>query len=213
MRDEKGSERSFILPPSSFSMNPPLLEVILQLHFDPVLLAEDRLQYFFKINSDSSNDIRILTDRIELSSNRGVSFPRLRSDWTRILDSFFDIFRIHSLNHISLGYLNEIPIQDLRDFRNLLNLRIEMPPSLNDRFEFFRTECTYKYDFGEIRVWLQPDWDEQLEEYCIQLNLESRHAGVVRTEDIFPKLQELHEGIKDLFRQILSEAYIRQLPQ
>jgi len=194
-------------------LNPPLLEVILQLHFDPVLLAEDRLQYFFKMNSDSPGDVRIFTDRIELSSNRGISFPRLRSDWTRILDSFFDTFRIASLNQISLAYLNEIPLQDLRDFRNLLNLRIEMPPSLNDRFEFFRTECTYKYDFGEIRVWLQPDWDEQIESYCIQLNLESLHIGQVRTDHLFLRLQELHDGIKTVFREILSESYIRQLPQ
>ena len=194
-------------------MNPPLLEVRLQLHFDPVLLAEDRLQYFFKINSDSPNDIRILNDRIELTSDRGVSFPRLRSDWTRILDSFFDTFRISTLNMISLAYLNEIPIQNLRDFRGLLNLRIEMPASLTDRFEFFRTECTYKYDFGEIRVWLQPDWDEQIESYCIQLNLESRHVGLVRSENLFLKLQELHDGIKTVFREILSDSYIRELPQ
>ncbi len=194
-------------------MNPPLLEVVLQLSFDPVLLAEDRLQYFFNINCDSQDNIRIFTDRIELSSSRGVSFPRLRSDWTRILDSFLDTFRITSLNQISLAYLNEIPLQDLRDFRNLLNLRIEMPPSLNERFEFFRTECTYKYDFGEIQVWLQPDWDEQIDSYCIQLNLESRHIGQVPSSSLFFQLQELHDGIKTVFREILSESYIRQLPQ
>ncbi len=194
-------------------MNPPLLEVRLQLSFDPVLLAEDRLQYFSEITRESLDDIRILTDRIEISSSRGVSFPRLRSDWTTILDSFFDTFRITSLNQISLAYLNEIPLQDLHDFRNLLNLRIEMPSSLNERFEFFRTECTYKYDFGEIRIWLQPDWDEQIESYCIQLNLESRHIGQVRADHLFLRLQELHDGIKTVFREILSESYIRELPQ
>ncbi len=194
-------------------MNTPLLEVRLQLHFDPVLLAEDRLMYFFKINDESAGEIQILTDRIELGSRRGVSFPRLRSDWTRILDSFFDIFRITSLNQISLAYLNEIPLQNLRDFRDLLNLRIEMPPSLKERFEFFRTECTYNYDFGIIRVWLQPDWDEQMDAYCIQLSLEARHLGHLRTEDLFPQLLELHEGIKTVFREILSESYIRDLPQ
>lgn len=194
-------------------MNPPLLEVVLQLSFDSVLLAEDRLQYFFDINRDSQDNVRIFTDRIELSSSRGVSFSRLRSDWTRILDSFLDTFRITSLNQISLAYLNEIPLEDLRDFRNFLNLRIEMPPSLNERFEFFRTECTYKYDFGEIQVWLQPDWNEQMDSYCIQLNLESRHIGQVRSGDLFLQLQELHDGIKVVFREILSESYIRQLPQ
>ena len=214
-------------------MNPPLLEVILELQFDPVEMPQDRLQYFYRLNSnllpetcaaetpylaclqsvDQNDSMLIAPDQIEISSKRGISFPRLRSEWTQLLDPFLDIFSIRSLQRISLVYWNEIPLQDLRDFRDYLNITFEMPSPLKERFEFFRSEFIYKYPFGEIKVWLQPDWDDQFEAYCIQLNIESRHLGNLSREALLPKLQELHEGIKDVFRQILSVDYIRGLPQ
>jgi hypothetical protein len=88
-----------------------------------------------------------------------------------------------------------------------------MPSYLNDRFEFFRSEFTYKYEFGQIKVWLQPDWDDVLQNYCIQLNLESIQGGRVGRSELLPTMQRLHDGIKEVFRQILSDTYIKQLPQ
>ncbi len=194
---------------------------------------KDRVQYFYRMNSDLFSQSKAIdqpqialfqsvdgTDSVafsegqaELRSGLGISFPRLRSRWTRILDSFLDIFGIDALTLVSLSYLNEIPLEDLRRFREFLNISFEMPTPLNDRFEFFRSEFTYKYDFGQIKVWLQPDWDEAMENYCIQLNLESIYSGKVGRTELLPVIQQLHDGIKDVFRQILSDSYIKQLPQ
>jgi uncharacterized protein (TIGR04255 family) len=213
-------------------MNPPLIEVNLSLLFDPLTLSEDRLQYFYRMNNDLLPDVKTVehpaiasyisldrndsvligSEQIQIRSMKGVSFPRLRSNWTRVIDSFVDTFNIQSIRQISLSYLNEIAIQDLQNFRNYMNISFQMPSSLKERIGFFRSEFTYKYDFGEIHVWLQPDWDDQLENYCIQLSLESRHLKPVQREELFPRMQQLHEGIKDVFHQILSQNFIRQLP-
>ena len=213
--------------------DPPLLEVILQLQFDRAELPKDRVQYFYRMNSDllpetgiaekpqvasfqsidGSDLIAFSEVQSELRSQIGVSFPRLRSRWTRILDSFLDIFSIPAVTRVSLSYLNEIPLEDLRSFRSYVNIGFDMPTLLYDRFEFFRSEFTYKYDFGLIKVWLQPDWDEAMESYCIQLNLLSIHEGLIERSELLFVIQQLHDGIKDVFRQILSEAYIKQLPQ
>ncbi|HJZ12225.1 MAG TPA: hypothetical protein VJ521_08745 [Acidobacteriota bacterium] len=203
-------------------MQPPLVEVVVELQFDAVQLSNEKLQYFYHLNSDSlpesegtpeDSPISISAESVKLASRRGVSFPALRSTWTPLLDSFLAIFSIHQLKQLSLSYQNEIPIEDLRSFRNYLNINFEMPETLKERVEFFRSEFTYKYPFGEIKVWLQPDWDEEMENYCVQLNLEARHIGNVATPDLYPAIQQLHEGIKDVFRQILSQDYIRSLPQ
>lgn len=227
----------FIVLPSDFRilmpMNPPLLEIVLRLRYDPVEYTEERLQYFYRMNNDilaqsksmekptaacySSIDkldsILITSDQIELRSKRGTSYPRLQANWTRLLANLVDIFAVDSFSDVSLSYWNEIPLEDLHSFRNYLNISIEMPSSLKERFEFFRSEFIYKYDFGEIHVWLQPDWDEQMDSYCIQLNLEATHLGKVETRDLFSELIQLHEGIKDVFHQMLSQDYIQKLPQ
>lgn len=214
-------------------MNPPLLEVVLELNYKQIELSEERVSYFYRANADvlpnakgkderaaacfasvdDNESVILCADQIELRSLHGVSLPRLRSQWGKILASFFDIFGISELHEISLSYLNEIPLQDLRSFRDYLNLSFEMPTTLKERVEFFRSEFTYKYPFGQIKVWLQPDWDDAMENYCIQLNLESLNRGPIASADILGRLQELHDGIKDVFRQVLAEDYIRQLPQ
>lgn len=214
-------------------MNPPLLEVVLRMQFPSSDAPEEQLNYFCRKVSDilpvvqSAEHPQIVSlhnlkrtafltfssDHLELINKNGSSFPTLRPDWKPILEAAADCFQIRTISRLSLSYVNEIPIQDLRSFQDYLNFNIEMPLPLMERVEFFRTEFVYKYEFGEIRVWLQPDWDEQLESYAIQLSLESRRTGAmeaIRTPDY---LQEMHEGIKDVFRQILSEDYIRQLPQ
>lgn len=195
-----------------FEDRPPLLEVVLQLRFDPNDLAQERLA-FVDQTLPHSESIVIRTDRLELYSNQKVSFGRLRDNWSTLLPMILSTAGITTLNSVSLSYSNEIPLQDLRNFQNYLNISFEMPASLKDRIEFFRTEFTYRYEFGEIRVWLQPDWDDQLDAYCIQLNMESRHSGPVNIADLIPILDEMHSGLKDVFRQILSEGYVRSLPQ
>lgn len=214
-------------------MNPPLIEVNLTLQFEAAQMSQDRIQYFYRMNSDllpdmkkldsagkacflslDRNDSLIISDEtLHLRSTRGYSFPRLRSLWARIIDSFADTFNIAAFKQISLSYLNEIPLEDLHSFRNYLNISFQMPSVLKERIEFFRSEFTYKYEFGEIHVWLQPDWDDELEAYCIQLSLESRHLRAVGKEELLPTMQHLHDGIKDVFHQVLSQNFIRQLPQ
>ena len=214
-------------------MNPPLLKVELTLHFDPIAVTGDKLRYFQGINSellpvseimdpplicayssmDGMESMLISTDQIRLLSARGVSFPRLRRSWSRLIEAFLDVFGISILDQVSLVYLNEIELQNLQSFRNYLNISFEMPPALMERIEFFRSEFTYKYDFGEIHVWLQPDWDETSESYCIQLSLESRRVEKIAKNNVPTYVQQLHEGIKDAFHQILSRDFIERLPQ
>jgi uncharacterized protein (TIGR04255 family) len=213
-------------------MNPPLLEVSLQLHFESAQFTEERLQYFYRLvgdllpdskkmpnqvacytSIDKSSSLVLNRQLLELRSSAGISYPRLRSDWNRILSSFGDSFEVPEVQNVSLSYLNEIPLQDLQSFQNYLNISFAMPEPLEKRFEFFRSEFTYKYDFGEIKVWLQPDWDDELENYCLQLNLQSLQSGTVSTSALSTQLQELHDGMKDVFHQILSENFISQLPQ
>jgi uncharacterized protein (TIGR04255 family) len=191
---------------------PPLLEVVLQLQFDPNDMAQERLA-FVDQTLPHSQSLVIRADRLALHSSQKVSFGRLRDHWSTLLPMILNTAGITTLNSVSLSYSNEIPLQNLRNFQNYLNITFEMPASLKDRIEFFRTEFTYRYEFGEIRVWLQPDWDDQLDGYCIQLNMESRHTGPVVIADLIPILDEMHSGLKDVFRQILSEGYVRSLPQ
>jgi uncharacterized protein (TIGR04255 family) len=190
----------------------PLLEVSLQLHFDPNDVAQERLA-FVDQTLPHSESIVIRSDRLELHSSQKVSFGRLRDHWSTLLPMMLNTAGITTLNSVSLSYLNEIPLQDLRNFQNYLSISFQMPASLKDRIEFFRTEFTYSYDFGEIRVWLQPDWDDQIDGYCIQLSMESRTPGPVSVSDLIPLIDQMHSGLKDVFRQILSEDYIRRLPQ
>jgi uncharacterized protein (TIGR04255 family) len=182
------------------------------LGFDPNDVAQERLA-FVDQTLQHSESLVICADRLELHSSEKVSFGRLRDHWSTLLPMILNTAGITTLNSISLSYSNEIPLQDLRNFQNYLNISFEMPASLKDRIEFFRTEFTYRYEFGEIRVWLQPDWDDQIEGYCIQLNMESRHRGPVDVGDLILILDEMHSGLKDVFRQILSEGYVRSLPQ
>jgi uncharacterized protein (TIGR04255 family) len=183
----------------------PLVEVVLQLQFEPVDIPN--------MNGIDTASVVLGSDYLELHSNEKISFGGLRQSWGQLLPSLLQQLSVKQLNRISLSYLNEIPLENLRNFQNYLNISIDMPSSLKDRIEFFRSEFTYRYDFGEIRVWLQPDWDDELEGYCIQLNLESRKLGPVKTNDLFPLIEQMHAGLKDVFRQVLSEDYVRQLPQ
>jgi len=213
-------------------MNPPLLEVTLQVHFESAHFSDERLGYFYRLIADLFADSKKLSNQIacytsidktsslvldrqllELRSSAGISYPKLRSNWTHILSSFGDSFEVPEVQNVSLSYLNEIPLEDLQSFQNYVNISFAMPEPLEKRFEFFRSEFTYKYDFGEIKVWLQPDWDDELENYCLQLNLQSLQSGSISTSALGAQLQELHDGMKDVFHQILSENFIRQLPQ
>jgi uncharacterized protein (TIGR04255 family) len=192
----------------------PLLEVLLRLEFEKITVPQERFGFLEQIlPPDGSESLSVSDDALELRSSRRISFGRLRDFWSTLLESTLNTLEISSLESISLSYLNEIPLQDLRDFQEYLNISIEMPPILKDRIEFFRTEFTYKYDFGEIRVWLQPDWDDLLDGYCIQLNMESRKSGPVPVDDLIPVIDKMHTGLKDVFRQVLSENYVRRLPQ
>jgi uncharacterized protein (TIGR04255 family) len=191
---------------------PPLLEVVLQLQFDPNDMAQERLA-FVDQTLPHTESLVIRPDRLELHSSQKVSFGRLRDHWSMLLPMILNTAGINTLNSVSLSYSNEIPLQDLRNFQNYLNISFEMPATLKDRIEFFRTEFTYRYEFGEIRVWLQPDWDDQIDGYCIQLNMESRNPGPVNIADLILLLDEMHSGLKDVFRQILSDGYVRSLPQ
>jgi uncharacterized protein (TIGR04255 family) len=192
----------------------PLLEVVLRIEFEKITVPQERFGFLEQIlPPDGSESISISDDGLELRSTRKISFGRLRDFWSTLLESTLNTLQISNLDTISLSYLNEIPLQDLRDFQQYLNVTIQMPATLKDRIEFFRTEFTYKYDFGEIRVWLQPDWDDQLDGYCIQLNMESRKSGPVPVEDLINMIDKMHAGLKDVFRQVLSENYVKQLPQ
>ena len=191
---------------------PPLLEVTLLLHFDANEVAQERLA-FVSQTLPHSESIVVGSDRLELRSSEKVSFGRLRDHWSTLLPMVLNTAGIETLNSVSLAYWNEIPLQDLRNFQNYLNITFQMPASLKDRIEFFRTEFTYRYEFGEICVWLQPDWDDEIDAYCIQLHMESRHPGPVNVSDLIPILDEMHSGLKDVFRQVLSEGYVRSLPQ
>jgi uncharacterized protein (TIGR04255 family) len=192
----------------------PLLEVVLRIEFEKITVPQERFGFLEQLlPPDKSEAISIGADSLELRSARKISFGGLRDFWSTLLESTLNTLEISTLDSISLSYLNEIPLQDLRDFQQYLNVSIEMPPTLKDRIEFFRTEFTYKYDFGEIRVWLQPDWDDQLDGYCILLNMESRKGGPVPVDELIPAIDRMHTGLKDVFRQVLSENYVRRLPQ
>jgi uncharacterized protein (TIGR04255 family) len=165
------------------------------------------------VSSDGNEILLLAPDRIELHDTGGASFPRLRPTWAQILDSYLDTFQIGTVNKIFLSYFNEIPLQELQAFRDYVNISIEMPEALKERFEFFRSEFRYKSDFGEMKVWLQPDWNDVTETYYIQLHLESEYETEVSHENLMPAIQQLHEGIKEVFHQILKQEYIAQLPQ
>jgi len=214
-------------------MNPPLLEVNLEIRFEQLEYRAEQLQYFAQQNAGwlrlekkveepavawfagpANKDKLILSrESLQLESTRGVSWPRLRADWVRLLKSVADIFGVCRAEQVSLSYLNEIPVEDLHSFRNYLNIGFEMPSLLKERIEFFRSEFMYRYPFGDIHVWLQPDWDDQVENYCIQLSIESRIVGSTACEELEGVLQQLHDGNKDVFHQVLSQDYIGRLPQ
>ncbi len=191
---------------------PPLLEVTLQVQFDPNEIAQERLAFVGQ-TLPLSESIIVGSDRLELHSSEKVSFGRLSDHWSTLLPMALNTAGIATLNSVSLAYWNEIPLQNLRNFQHYLNISFQMPVTLKDRIEFFRTEFTYRYEFGEICVWLQPDWNDQIDGYCIQLHMESRNPGPVKVSDLIPILDEMHSGLKDVFRQILSQDYIRSLPQ
>lgn len=220
------------LPGSSGAPNqPPLLEATLHLQFDPVAAAPERLQYFVSCHRDLfSNSVAgddefvlesvdhltiltVATGHIELTSTLGQSYPRLRRVWTGILDSLLDILGITEFATVALSYLNEIPLQELKSFRDYLNIGFEMPPSLKERLALFRSEFTFRSEPEEIRVWIQPEWDDRSEGYSVQLIFESRRLDAVAAADLPEVVQRLHNGIKDVFHQIVSQDYIRHLPQ
>ena len=190
----------------------PLIEVSLRIHYDPIEASPERLAFIDQTLPETES-IHVDSETLQLNSHQRASFGRLKEHWSTALPMILSTIGIETAKSISLSYLNEIPLQNLRDFQNYLNITFEMPETLKDRFEFFRTEFTYQYDFGEIRVWLQPDWDDQIEGYCIQLNMESRKKGPVNSDDVIPVIEQMHAGLKHVFRQILSEDYIRQLAQ
>jgi uncharacterized protein (TIGR04255 family) len=190
----------------------PLVEVSLQLQFDPIEASQDRLAFVGQ-TLPPSESISVGENNLELRSSQGVSYTGLRDHWSTVLPIALDTLGVSTLQSVSLAYLNEIPLQDLRNFQNYLNISIEMPMALKDRIEFFRSEFTYQYEFGEIRVWLQPDWDEQIDAYCIQLTLESRNRETIDAEHLISLLDQMHSGLKDVFRQVLADHYIKQLPQ
>lgn len=190
----------------------PLVEVSLQLHFDPLETPQERLAFVDQTLPDTET-IVVGPENLELHSKEKVSFGRLRDRWSTTLPMILNTLGIETIKSLSLAYVNEIALQDLRNFQNYLNISFEMPETLKDRIEFFRTEFTYQYDFGEIRVWLQPDWDDQIEGYCIQLNMQSHNEGPVSIDDLISEIDRMHAGLKDVFRQVLADDYIRQLPQ
>ena len=214
-------------------MNPPLLQVELTLHFDRAAMTPDRLRYYQSINSDllplhepgeapvawvfyssdRTESLLVSEDQIQFQSRKGTSFPRLRQVWMRLTESFLDVMGIDSVSRVSLLYVNEIELLDLHGFRDYVNISFDMPPALMERIEFFRSEFRYKYEFGEIHVWLQPDWEDASESYCIQLSLESRCMDRLTRDRIQTCVQQLHEGIKDAFHLILSKDFIDRLPQ
>jgi uncharacterized protein (TIGR04255 family) len=190
----------------------PLVEVRLQLQFEPMDASRERLA-FVDQTLPKTESILVGPENIELHSTEKVSFGRLRDHWSMTLPMILNTLGIESIQLVSLSYLNEIPLQDLNNFQDYLNISFEMPESLKDRIGFFRTEFTYQYDFGEIRVWLQPDWDDQIDGYSIQLHMESRSPGPVPADDLIPVIDRMHTGLKDVFRQIVADDYIRRLPQ
>jgi len=190
----------------------PLEEVLLRVEFEATEIPQERFGYIEQLlPPDGTEAVRIDQKAIELRSKRKISFARLRDFWTTLLESTFATLEITSASAIYLSYFNEIPLQELRNFQEYVN--INMPASLKDRIELFRTEFTYKYDFGEIRVLLHPDWDDETDGYAIQFNMESRKNGPVLMENLIPTIDTMHNGLKDVFRQILSEEYLSQLPQ
>jgi uncharacterized protein (TIGR04255 family) len=192
----------------------PLEEVLLRVEFEAKEIPQERFGFIEQLlPPDGTESVHIVQNAIELRSNRKISFARLRDFWTTLLESTFATLDVSTVNVISLSYLNEIPLQDLRNFQEYMNISIEMPEALKDRIEFFRTEFTYKYDFGEVRVWLQPDWNDGIDGYCIQFNMESRKQEPVVVENLIPAIDAMHNGLKDVFRQVLSEDYLAQLPQ
>jgi len=214
-------------------MNPPLLEVNLDLEFRPLQYSAERLQFFGRENSKwltqaptldgdsvacfaTSGGKGLLTlgpESLQLKSTEGVSFARLRPGWMALVKSVQDVFEIPVCTQVSMSYFNQIPIVDLRSFRNYLNICFEMPSPLAERIEFFRTEFTYKFPFGDVHLWVQPDWEEKFENYCIQLSIEARAADPVAAPQLEGVLQKMHEGIKEVFHQVLSRDYISRLPQ
>ena len=192
----------------------PLEEVILRVEFEATEIPEERFGYIEQLlPPDGTESVNIDRSAIELRSKRKISFARLRDFWTTLLESTFATLEITSITSISLSYFNEIPLEELRNFQEYINISIDMPPSLKDRIEFFRTEFSYIYDFGEVRVLLHPDWDDEIDGYAIQFNLESRREGPVAVENLIVAIDTMHNGLKDVFRQILSEEYLAQLPQ
>jgi len=212
-------------------MNPPLLEVTLLLKYAVVALQPERFRYFSKINpnlipvsrngdggdgfsfssSDRTTTLSVGRSGLTLRSASGHSYRRLSPAWKPILDSLTDILEIRSIGECSLSYLNEIPLQELRSFRDYLNIGFDMPRSLKERFELFRSEFTFRSDFGEIRVWIQPEWNDRTEGYCVQLIFEARCSAP--QSGLHHTLEQLHEGIKEVFHQIVSQDYISRLPQ
>jgi uncharacterized protein (TIGR04255 family) len=190
----------------------PLEEVLLRVEFEAAEIPQERFGYIEQLlPPDGTESVRIDSSGIELRSKRKISFARLRDFWTTLLESTFATLDIDSISAISLSYFNEIPVEDLRNFQEYIS--IDMPRSLKDRIEFFRTEFSYKYDFGEIRVLLHPDWNDEIDGYAIQFNMESRKVGTVAVDDLVAAIDTMHNGLKDVFRQILSEEYLALLPQ
>src|SRR5687768_1182658 len=109
----------------------PLVEVTLLLRFDPLSTSQERLA-FIDQTLPSTESISLGEDGLELRSTQKVSFGGLRDQWSMTLPMILNTLGINDVESVSLSYFNEIPLLDLRNFQNYLNISFEMPASLKD---------------------------------------------------------------------------------
>jgi uncharacterized protein (TIGR04255 family) len=204
----------------------PLIETVFEIRFPEEPAIEcNKDKFYDKVRNDYS---RVLipsmsfekedeTSGISLSINKLAfycrkydGFKSFKEEAIKILNIFKTLFKVKKLNRTGLRYINAMPYTREKyniPLKNFLNIKIDLPKSIQTDFENFNIAFDSKSGNGNIATRIYSAISDDKIQEAIILDFDYSKKENLVFDSIEKYLDESHKHTKKYFEGLITDDY------
>lgn len=217
--------------------NPPLVETIFEIRFQPELAIECNKDKFYeqirniypKVSlpvvidgkavplepyrfdrDDGTYGIMLAIDKIAFYCKKYEGFNQFKMEVLKVLSIFGNMFKIKKLDRAGLRYINIIPFareKDIIPIENYLNVKIHLPKPFQSEFKHLGLIFVSQTDGGSITTRIEPAMSLDKTQEAILLDFDYAKDENLNFQSIKEYIEESHQHTKNLFEGLITEDY------
>ena len=211
--------------------NSPLIEVVYEIRFSPLLSIESSRDKFYDKIKDAFPNVAIPKSNLEpyvfgksdqswsillspvlfaISCKKYEGFQVYKKECLRLLSVFGDLFKVEKMTRSGLRYVNIIPFtreSGIIPLKSFLNIEINLPKVIPSTFKAASLIFVSQLEKGNITTRVEPVMSPDQSQEALILDFDYAKDANLNYKNLNAYLEESHTHTKALFEGLVTDNY------